>query len=451
MTATISNLDCMRAKYPLPGDVSTDAYILPVSGGADSSYLAILLMQMYPDAPWRLVFTDTGEEHQDVLLQLDRLEVYVGRKIERLGDETLFGLVERWGGFLPSPSARYCTAELKAKPFKAWLKQFDGQKKWMFIGIRSDERERLAFTLPDAETEMPYIDLGIVREDVYRGLSATIGIPRMYETRTRSGCWSCPFQTRSERVGLLQAHPVQFYRAGKVEKLGVRDLERQEQAPSLSAETGIAGNWLSLPQPKAGAVLEGSRPKKDASLFGDRGFFVAAEFFFDDFCGLDRFVWHQRVVTYSPTLSGLQQQIQKRYEHLLSTAEVYDMTPADVRTRVKFACYYVEAPEDVLDLAGPEGGSYTWHQKESYRQLAHVITWATRVLNAHQLQSEANEAGQLAEIGFAYEIAAGSGTGLAKVERPMGRVAAMGWHQCHEPRDDGEIEESEIACPMCSI
>jgi 3'-phosphoadenosine 5'-phosphosulfate sulfotransferase (PAPS reductase)/FAD synthetase len=445
------NIECMRAKYKLPGDVDKDAYILPVSGGADSTYLAILLIQMFPDAPWKLVFTDTGEEHESILTQLDRLEFYLGRKIERLGDETLFGLVERWGGFLPSPAARYCTNELKAKPFKAWLKNFDGQKKWMFIGIRSDERQRLAFTIPDAETEMPYIDLGIVREDVYRGLNATIGIPKMYETRTRSGCWSCPFQTRSERVGLLQHHPIQFYRAGKVEKLGAGDEERQAPAPKLSKETGISENWMSLPQPKDGSKIEGKRPSKEASLFGDRGIYVGAEMFYDDFCGIDPFVWHQRVVTYSPTLSGLTKQLQRRYEHLLSTAEVFDMTQKDVRTRVKFAVYYIEAPEEVLDLAGPADGTYTWHQGESYRQLSHVVSWATRVLHAHTMQQEAATIDKVSPISWAFEVAYESVKGLAKVTNPTGQVAAMGWHECHEPVEDEEIEESEVTCPMCSL
>lgn len=97
------NIECMRSKYKLPGDVEKDAYILPVSGGADSTYLAILLITMYPDAPWRLVFTDTGEEHPSVLEQLDKLETYIGRKIERLGETTLFALIAvEW---LPSGGA----------------------------------------------------------------------------------------------------------------------------------------------------------------------------------------------------------------------------------------------------------------------------------------------------------------------------------------------------------
>lgn len=445
------NIECMRGKYKLPGDVEKDAYILPVSGGADSTYLAILLIQMYPNVPWKLVFTDTGEEHQDILLQLDRLEVYVGRKIDRLGDETLFGLVERWGGYLPGPSARYCTDHLKRKPFQAWLKQFDGQKKWLFVGIRSDERQRLAFTLPDAETELPFIDLGLVREDIFRGLSDTIGIPRMYETRTRSGCWTCPFQSRSERIGMLQAHPIQFYRGAKVEKLGPSDEKRHQPAPKLTEETGVAENWMSLPMPPDGSKLEGHRPRKEVGLFGDRGVFVGVEFMFDSFCGINPFVWKQRVVSYSPTLAGLGKQLQNRYEHLLSTAEVFDMTPDEVRHNVKFAAYYIEAPDDVLDTAGPAEGSYTWHQSESYAQVSHIVSWATRVLHAHKMAQEAARVDKVPATSFAYEVYDGSAKALKKVQAPVGRVAAMGWHECHEPVEDEEIEESQIACPMCTI
>ncbi len=444
------NIECMRSKYKLPGDVEKDAYILPVSGGADSTYLAILLITMYPDAPWRLVFTDTGEEHPSVLEQLDKLETYIGRKIERLGETTLFALIDKWNGYLPGAQSRYCTDHLKRRPFVKWLEQFEGQKKWMFVGIRSDEKHRLAFTA-NAETEMPYIDMGIVREDVYKGLSATIGIPKMYETRTRSGCFSCPFQTRSERVGLLQEHPIHFHRASNVEKLVPADAQRHQPAPKLTEETGIAENWMSLPMPKEGSKLEGRRPSKEVGLFGDRGIFVGAELMFDSFCGINPFVWKQRVVSYSPTLAGLAKQLQNRYEHLLSTAEVYDMTPDEVRHNVKFAAYYIEAPGDVLDTEGPGKGSYTWHQSESYAQLSHIVSWATRVLHAHKMAHEAARVDMVPATSFAYEVYDSSAKALKKVQAPVGRVVAMGWHECHEPVEEDDIDETQVACPMCTI
>ena len=64
--------------YAIPGNPATDVYLLPVSGGADSTALAILLHEIAPHIPFRMVFTDTGAEEKDTLDMLDRLEKWLG-------------------------------------------------------------------------------------------------------------------------------------------------------------------------------------------------------------------------------------------------------------------------------------------------------------------------------------------------------------------------------------
>ena len=320
-----------EAAYVVPGNPATDAYILPVSGGSDSAALALLLHEIAPHIPFRMIFTDTGAEEKETLEMLDKLEAYLGKKIERISEKTLFSLIQDYSGFLPSPRDRWCTRALKLVPFRRWISQFDGQQKWVFVAIRSDESDRIAFTLPDAETEMPFIDLGITRDWVYRKLASTVGISRSYQTRSRSGCTVCPYQSSQEIVGLLQRHPEEFERGAQCEKLSARDEARHAPGIPLFSDTPLARNWQSLPMPDSDdSIKKGKLAKaKVPDLFGNR-IFIAGEFFFDSMPGCEEFIWHQRVVSFSATLEGIKKQLDGRFQHLLSAPEVYDMTRKDV-------------------------------------------------------------------------------------------------------------------------
>lgn len=209
---------------------------------------------------------------------------------------------------------------------------------------------------------------------------------------------------------------------------------------------------MSLPMPAEGAEISGKVGKKGDTLFNDRGIFVAAEFFVDGMPGYgELFVWKQRVVSYSSSLSGIRKQVQTRYEHLLATAEANDMTPWEVRNHVKFAIYYVEASAEVFDPDGPGVGSYTWHGGESYNQLQHVTGWATRILHAHYMAEYAKKVDRVRPTSWVYEVADGYRQSLSKVTQEVGRLVASGWAETREPVDDGEFDENTVACPMCSL
>lgn len=82
--------------------------VVPVSGGADSTALALLLKRMFPDAPFRYVFTDTGAEPDELYENLDRLELELGTRIDRVRPlRNLYQLIEDQGGFLPNSGARW--------------------------------------------------------------------------------------------------------------------------------------------------------------------------------------------------------------------------------------------------------------------------------------------------------------------------------------------------------
>jgi 3'-phosphoadenosine 5'-phosphosulfate sulfotransferase (PAPS reductase)/FAD synthetase len=98
----------------------SERHILNLSGGKDSTALAVFMRKIHPELPLEYVFCDTGKELAETYAYLNRIEAGLGIKITRLNSEASF---DHWwkvfGGYLPSPQMRWCTKLLKLKPFEA--------------------------------------------------------------------------------------------------------------------------------------------------------------------------------------------------------------------------------------------------------------------------------------------------------------------------------------------
>ncbi len=429
-------------------------HVIPCSGGADSSALAVLLHRRFPHIAFTMMMSDTGAESPDTIEFLKTVEEFTNNKIEIVrGEHTLFELIDKYNGFVPSAQARWCTRELKLKSFQKWVSKFNGQPLTMYVGIRADEGKRMAFDIPGVETVLPFVEMGWKRDQVFGYLSKTVGVPRTYLTRTRSGCTVCPFTRRQEVIGTYQTHPIEFMRGMKYEKLTEQDKGRHQPGVPLWKDSGSSLNWLSLPMPKDGEILEGTKSKGE-DLFGNRGLFAAGEFFMDGFPGCTPFVWHQRFISYSPTLSGIRKQINDRFEHLLRVSEVYDMSNEDVRQQAKFAIWYVEYPVGEFDTEGPRGKSYTWQQGSSYAQIQHLTDMLTRALQAEALRQQAQRTGH-SEVSFEYEWTQDSIAAMQRAEtsgRSLGHVVDSMWHTPIENQEQDEEESISLKpCPMCTV
>lgn len=450
-----AELVCKIKGYRLPCDPSVDQLFVPCSGGIDSSALAIVLSTLFPEAEIRFPFTDTKDEDPSVQESLEALEDYLGHPIDRIDPgKGLYELIDDWGGLLPSPTARFCTRRLKSEPFEEWLKLQPAAKggRFVFTGIRADEADRLALTMPGFETVFPFIEMGITRADVATIMRASIGIPGMYRRRVRSGCTSCFFQRRQELVGLLQESPVQFQHVASVEKLGEADKHRHKPAPYLPTEVGVTRNHLALPMPNSDDISKLRGSKRGSDLFGQKGIFAVVEFFFDSFCGINPFCWHQRVVSYSTTLAGAKEQADGRYQHLLMCGEVYDMSPDEVRANARFAVYFLQAPEEELDTHGPSKGSYTWQAGQSLAQIRHCTTWAERILWIEAARREAGNKNKHRATSYEYESAELCERMLNGIMEERGECVASAWYSPKEPDPKAvETRASRVPCPMCSV
>ena len=95
-------------------------HVLGLSGGKDSSALAIYMRDRVPDMEY--YFCDTGKELAETYEYLDRLEAYLGRPIIRLNEDRGFDhWLHIYGDYLPSPNMRWCTKILKLRPFEQFV------------------------------------------------------------------------------------------------------------------------------------------------------------------------------------------------------------------------------------------------------------------------------------------------------------------------------------------
>jgi len=199
-------------------------HVLGLSGGKDSSALAIYMRDNHPDLDIEYFFTDTGEELEEVHEYLNMLEGYLGKPIRFLDPERDFKFyLKQHNNFLPSATARWCTVRLKLKPFEDWVqKEFidQGYTVKSYVAIRADEsfREGLQ-SKKDIETVLPFMENHIDKQGVIEILeNSGLGLPSYYEWRSRSGCTFCFFQRKIEWVGLLERHPEAFEDAKRMEK-----------------------------------------------------------------------------------------------------------------------------------------------------------------------------------------------------------------------------------------
>ena len=233
-------------------------HVLGLSGGRDSAALAVYMRQRHPELEIEYFFTDTGKELPEVYEYLGRLEGFLGQPIRKLNPDRDFDFwLKQYNDFLPSPQTRWCTRQLKLRPFEHWLRPLlaDGTTVYSYVAIRSDEeyREGYASKHDNLVVTLPFKQAGIDKAGVLEILDgAGLGLPSYYSWRTRSGCTFCFFQQKIEWVRLREQHPEAFEEAKAYEKTAVahgspftwsqdeslEELEKPERIAQIRADHG---------------------------------------------------------------------------------------------------------------------------------------------------------------------------------------------------------------------
>jgi len=212
-------------------------HIVSLSGGKDSTALALYMKETYPQIPAEYVFCDTGAELPETYAYLERIEKLLGAPVKRLSALDLLDIKEKpsrtpfdvwlnevYGGFLPNPRARWCTRVLKIQPFEKYIGE---DQAYSYIGIRWDEKREgykpkkppVLSARPNIIPVYPFKDDELDFEDIRAILDDSgLGLPEYYRWRSRSGCYFCFYQQIGEWQGLRENHPLLFESAKKYEK-----------------------------------------------------------------------------------------------------------------------------------------------------------------------------------------------------------------------------------------
>lgn len=166
--------------------MTDNKHVLGLSGGKDSTALAIYLAQRHPELDLTYYFCDTGKELQEVYDTLHKLEGFLGKPITWIesasgsdADTAFDHWLEIYGGYLPSSQARWCTKKLKLEPFENVLVKEDPTIS--YVGIRGDEeREGYISQKPNIQSIFPFRK-NIWSQDVVKKVLANGNIDRLHD------------------------------------------------------------------------------------------------------------------------------------------------------------------------------------------------------------------------------------------------------------------------------
>lgn len=198
-------------------------HILSLSGGKDSTALAFFIKDNMPDIfeKTELVFCDTEKEIPETYDYLNKIEIFLDKKIIRLKPYRNFDHLMAIYNHLPSVHQRWCTIEMKTKVFRKYV--FDLFKEYgegcvqLYIGIRADEADRTQSSINNdnfINAVYPFVENGLNRSDIDNILiNSGIGYPDYYKWRKRSGCYFCMYQSKNDWLNLYENHPDLFQKA----------------------------------------------------------------------------------------------------------------------------------------------------------------------------------------------------------------------------------------------
>ena len=187
-------------------------HILSLSGGKDSAALAIYLRDRVPQMEY--IFSDTLKELPETYEYLERIEDYLGKRVNRLNADLGFDhWLDVYGGMIPSNHRRWCTKMLKLKPFEAFI---GDEPVINYVGLRADENRSGYISHKENITAVyPFQEDGLKLADIREILiNSGVGLPPYTEWgRSRSGCFFCFYQQKIEWVRLKEEHPHLFEQA----------------------------------------------------------------------------------------------------------------------------------------------------------------------------------------------------------------------------------------------
>ena len=179
-----------------------DTHIVALSGGKDSSAMALHLAEIEP-REYEYVITPTGDELPEMYVHWKRLSELLGAPLRPLTSGHSLQSLVRKNKALPNWRQRWCTRVLKIEPFNTYL--MEHRPAVSYVGLRADEEERQGTDLGNVEgieQRFPLREWGWGLSEV-RSYLDELGliIPK------RTDCGRCFFQRLAEWWALWREHP----------------------------------------------------------------------------------------------------------------------------------------------------------------------------------------------------------------------------------------------------
>lgn len=192
---------------------SEPVHVVALSGGKDSSAMALRLAELEPRA-YVYVCTPTGNESAAMFAHWRRLADLLGRPLTPIVGGTLLGLVNAQRA-IPNWRQRWCTRLLKIEPYAAFLGTLPGPVV-SYVGLRADEPDRAGgdyAAVAGVTSRYPLREWGWRQRDVWAYLEARgVTIPE------RTDCQLCFFQRIGEWYRLWETDPAMWAEGERTER-----------------------------------------------------------------------------------------------------------------------------------------------------------------------------------------------------------------------------------------
>lgn len=194
----------------------SEHHIVFISGGKDSSAMALKLKELNPHIDYKYVITPTGDELPVMISHWKKLEDKLGVKFIVLRDPdtpTIYDLIDYFKA-LPNWRQRWCTRILKIEVAEKYIHSLSAPA-ILYVGLRADEEQRkgnVKYNTPqidlfasDIQQVYPLREWGWGIKDVIKYLNEQdICIPR------RTDCSMCFWQGLGEWWLLNEEYPEQY-------------------------------------------------------------------------------------------------------------------------------------------------------------------------------------------------------------------------------------------------
>lgn len=269
----------MRDPFKIDGQTC-----ISFSGGRTSAYMLWCVLQSNDGLPDDSVvlFANTGKEDeatlefvrdcgehwgvpitwlewQDAEEAQHRFKVVDFASASRNGEP--FEALIRKKNYLPNPVTRFCTVDLKIKPFANYCRHHLGWDDWdNLVGIRSDEPRRVAKIranpsdgMKGINRLMPLADAGVTRQDVAQFWSKQpfdLGLPNIGGVTYHGNCDLCFLKGASQILSLIAEKPE-------------RAIWWANQEGSITNPGVTGGGYFRKDRPNYAAMLKFTQDQRD--------------------------------------------------------------------------------------------------------------------------------------------------------------------------------------------